>query len=195
MLTRKMKPLDHVVTVRQSAPLKAAAELMKRESVGSVVVESDTGEPVGILTDRDIALRAVAWSHGPETPVTEVMSQPLQTMDADSGRSEIISHMSTLGIRRMPLTRDGALVGFASLDDLAFNLSGELQHLTQAIAIKLRRAQRSAQLDEISSDAEEALTELRGRLRYANWITRQRFLDELDEIREQVAKALRGRAI
>ena len=155
-----------------------------------MVVTGEAGAPVGIVTDRDIALKAVAWKHGPETPVTEVMSQPLETMPIDSGRSDIIAHMSALGIRRLPLTRDGELVGFVSLEDLAYDLAEELDHLNQAVSTSLRRARRHARVGELSREAEEAIVDLRDRLRYAGWMTRERFLDELDELRDRVAKAM-----
>lgn len=181
-----------VATVSSAATLREAAETMKREAVGCLVVEDAAGTPVGMLTDRDLTLRAVAWSRDPESPVAEVMSTPLEVADAEQPRAEIAGRMAALGIRRMPLLREGRLDDLLTLDDLAFDTALELDELSQAISGRLHRARREGARDARMQHAEEALAGLRERLQRANWMTQRRFLDELDELRERVAKAVLG---
>jgi CBS domain-containing protein len=75
---------------------------------------------VGMITDRDIAVRGVAKGHGPETPVRELMTRGVVCAREDDDVSEIARKMSEEQIRRLPVTDDqGRLCGIVSLGDLA----------------------------------------------------------------------------
>lgn len=96
-----------------------AARLMAELDVGVLPV-SDGGKLVGIITDRDIAVRAVALRLGPETRVDAVMSSSPRFCYADDEMSDVLAGMSTLQVRRMPvLDRDHRLVGIIGLSDAA----------------------------------------------------------------------------
>lgn len=97
--------------------LRDAALRMRDEGVGSVVVVRER-KPVGILTDRDLALQVVAGGTDPDTPVSEIMSQPVLTVEEDIGILEPLRLMGREGIRRIPLVdAAGRVTGIVALDD------------------------------------------------------------------------------
>jgi CBS domain-containing protein len=106
-----------VCSVSPEATVQEAALRMKEEEVGSLVVIQ--GErPAGFLTDRDLALRVLAEGRSPDTPVHEVMSQPVHTVPAEAGIVEPLQLMRDKQIRRLPLVDgEGKLCGILSLDD------------------------------------------------------------------------------
>ncbi len=107
-----------VITPEQ--PIQQAARLMVDADTGVVPV-GDGDRLIGMVTDRDIAVRAVAEGRGPDTPVSEVMSgNPLFAWD-DQDVEDVAIQMSDAQVRRMPvLSRDGErLVGIISLGDIS----------------------------------------------------------------------------
>ena len=108
-----------VRTVRPDQPVSEAASFMLNEDAGSMpVTEGD--RLVGMITDRDIAVRGVAKGHGPDTPVRELMTSGVICAREDDDVSEIARKMSEEQIRRLPVTDDqGRLCGIVSLGDLA----------------------------------------------------------------------------
>lgn len=80
---------------------------------------------IGMITDRDIALRAVAQEKGPQTPVREVMSAEVKYCYDDQDLDEVCQNMASEQIRRMPVVnRDKRLVGILSLGDMATDSKG-----------------------------------------------------------------------
>jgi CBS domain-containing protein len=75
---------------------------------------------VGMVTDRDIAIRAVALGKDPQTPIQEVMSEEVLYCFADQDLDEVVQNMADIKVRRMPvLNRDKRLIGILSLGDVA----------------------------------------------------------------------------
>jgi NAD(P)-dependent dehydrogenase (short-subunit alcohol dehydrogenase family)/CBS domain-containing protein len=108
-----------VEVVSPEQPIQEAARLMLQADAGVVPVQ-DGDKLIGMLTDRDIAVRAVAEGRGPDTPVSEVMTgKPLFCFDDDDA-DEVSIKMGDAQVRRMPvLSRQGEkLVGIVSLGDL-----------------------------------------------------------------------------
>ena len=109
-----------VQTVNPDQPIQEAAQFMLRVDAGSMpVIEND--RLVGMVTDRDIAVRAVAQGRGPETPVREAMTEEIHTCYDDEEVEEVAMKMSDAQVRRFPvMSRDGnKLVGIVSLGDLS----------------------------------------------------------------------------
>jgi CBS domain-containing protein len=106
-------------------PIQEAARLMLESDTGALPV-SDCGRLVGMVTDRDIAVRAVAKGRGPETPIREIMSEKLLFAWDDQDVDEVAIQMSDAQVRRFPvLSRQGQrLVGIVSLGDLARSNDG-----------------------------------------------------------------------
>jgi CBS domain-containing protein len=115
-----------LVTLRPDATLREAADLMRREHVGAVVI-TEGRRPVGIVTDRDLALRAVAVGATADTAVAEVMSGDLVVARASEQLDEAFGRMRRSGVRRLPIVDGrGRLVGLVALDDLLVLLAAEL---------------------------------------------------------------------
>src|SRR5437868_14984860 len=109
--------------VRVASPgqsIREVAKIMSEIDAGSVPV-GDNDRLVGMITDRDIAIRAVAQGKGPDTPVSEVMSsdQVLYCYE-DEELDHVAKNMSQQQVRRLPVvSRDKRLVGIVSLGNIA----------------------------------------------------------------------------
>ena len=127
-----------VITASKETAVSEIAETMANEQVGSIVIAEDHS-PVGIVTDRDLALRCVAEEADPtELTAENVMTEDVHTVDQNAGFYEAVERMSDNGIRRLPVTNDSdELVGILTTDDLEELLADEHQKLADVI-----RAQR-----------------------------------------------------
>lgn len=112
----------HPATVSRTDKVKDAADLMAEHDIGDVLVV-DADEPVGILTDRDIAIRVVAEGRDPaRTQVSTVCSQGVVTVPTGESVDGTAELMRQHAIRRLPVVRDdGTLAGVVSLGDLAMS--------------------------------------------------------------------------
>lgn len=123
-----------VVTATEQTAVSEIARTMADETVGSVVIVDDR-TPVGIVTDRDLALRCVAEDgETSEMTADNVMSEDIKTIERDAGFYEAVDRMSDNGIRRLPVTDDAdELVGILTSDDLTTLLADEQQGLSAVI--------------------------------------------------------------
>jgi CBS domain-containing protein len=120
------------MTCNPTTTIGHAAQLMASAGVGFLVVVRDE-RPVGVVTDRDIVVRAVASHRDHETPVSDVMStHPVEVDEGDS-----LEHAATLmadkQCRRLPVTSEGRLIGVLSLDDLLRATGDELRQVARAV--------------------------------------------------------------
>jgi CBS domain-containing protein len=108
-----------VATVRPDQTAQEAATFMLRADAGSVpVAEGD--RLIGMITDRDIAVRGVARGHGPDTPVRELMTDEIICARLDDDVEDVASRMSEAQVRRLPvLDEQEKLCGIVSLGDLS----------------------------------------------------------------------------
>ncbi len=110
------------VTVTADRSVCDAAEIMRREGVGSLLVVDSEGRLAGILTERDLAYRVVASRCSCDVRVGEVMTprERLVTVEPGTSIAEAARIMIDVGVRHLPVvTREGRLVGVVSLRDLA----------------------------------------------------------------------------
>jgi CBS domain-containing protein len=106
-------------TVSLDATLKDAAREMKSDDIGAVLVE-DHGSVAGILTDRDIVVRAIAEGRNPSsTKVGDVVSRDVKTLTPDSSVEDAIKIVREQNVRRIPVVQDGRPAGIVSIGDLA----------------------------------------------------------------------------
>ncbi|MER3480156.1 MAG: cyclic nucleotide-binding protein [Meiothermus sp.] len=96
------------VFVPRDCTVQQAARLMRQHRISSVLV---TGDPVGILTDRDLRNRVLAEGLPPDTPVERVMSAPVKTLAASSSLFEALAFMIAQDIHHLPLTEQGQIIG------------------------------------------------------------------------------------
>jgi CBS domain-containing protein len=146
------------VTIHRDATVEDAALFMRSSHIGDVVVvdAADTRRPVGIITDRDIAVEVVAQGLVPaQTPVGSVMSTPVLSLREEDSFLEALDKMSAGGVRRAPVVdRDGHLKGMVSVDDLVPLLARELAKIGALIrheqAAEMRKTKNSFS-DEFAS--------------------------------------------
>jgi CBS domain-containing protein len=101
--------------------IRDVAKIMAEIDAGAMPV-GENDRLVGMITDRDIALRAVAQGKGPDTPVREVMSQEVKYCFEDEDLEHVAKNMGDIQMRRLPVVnRDKRLVGIVSLGDVAQN--------------------------------------------------------------------------
>lgn len=108
-----------VRTVRPDQTAQEAASFMLSEDTGSMPV-SDGDRLLGMITDRDIAVRGVAKGHGPDTPISELMTNDVVCARDSDNIEDVASKMSQAQVRRMPiLDSSEKLCGIVSLGDLS----------------------------------------------------------------------------
>lgn len=121
------------VTATPDASLEEVARAMRDEQVGSVIIETDR-KPVGIITDRDLALRTIADGADPATQSAEdVMTEDPCCIDCDAGVFELTEAMCENSVRRVPVMDGDELTGIITHSDLSRLLSDEQQNLSEVI--------------------------------------------------------------
>ena len=109
----------HVASPTQS--IRDAAKIMAKIDAGVLPV-GENDRLIGIITDRDIAIRAVAEGKAPTTQVRDIMSEEVLYCFDDQDLDEVARNMSQMKVRRLPVVnREKRLVGIISLGDLARN--------------------------------------------------------------------------
>lgn len=112
-MTRDVRVANAEETIEQAAQLMAAFD-------AGMLPVGENNRLVGMISDRDIAVRAVAQGKGPGTKVREVMTNDLKYCFVDQDVDEVTRNMGELQVRRLPvLDRDKQLVGILSLGDVA----------------------------------------------------------------------------
>lgn len=111
---------DDVETVTPEQSIREAARFMLRADAGSMPV-CDGDKLIGMITDRDIAVRAVAEGRGPDTPVREAMTDEILYCYDDDDVDDVALQMSNKQVRRFPVVsrEDKRLIGIVSLGDLS----------------------------------------------------------------------------
>ncbi len=130
-----------VVTASTQMTVDQAARAMRSKNVGALIVVN-AGRPVGMLTDRDVAVEVVAKGMDPDTVrVGDVMHKRPVTIQEDLGIFDAAKAFAKTGVRRLPVvTKRGILVGVIAVDDLIMLLGNELGHVAGALSAGLRRA-------------------------------------------------------
>lgn len=130
-----------VVTASAPMTVEQAARAMRSKNVGALIVVN-AGRPVGMLTDRDIAIEVVAKGLDPDTArVGDVMHRKPVTILQEQGILDAVKTFARTGVRRLPVvTKSGVLVGVIAVDDVIVLLGNEMGHLAGALSAGLRRA-------------------------------------------------------
>jgi signal-transduction protein with cAMP-binding, CBS, and nucleotidyltransferase domain len=190
--------LKKAVTVPTDAPVRAAAEQMRGEQVGYVVVLAEDGHPVGIVTDRDLTLRVVAAGREAGiTPVSAVMS-PLRAVCAPTELlGEVVERMAEHGVRRVPVVHENAVLGIVGLDDLLIALSEELHDIGEATRREVRDARRAAQIEQVRRELKDTFQEIEGafhevleELEVVRTQAQERITQEVEAVRDRVRRLL-----
>ena len=115
----------NVTTATREMTLRDVARLLREGDMGSVPV-IEGGRLVGIVTDRDIVVRAIAEGKGPDTPVAEAMTTEIFSVHPDDFAFEAVRLMGDKQVRRIPVVEaDGSLAGIISMADVALEMEDE----------------------------------------------------------------------
>ena len=106
-----------VVSVDAETSVYDAAKIMEDTKIGAVVV-TENNTPIGIITDRDFAIKVVAHAYNPSTPVRKIMSSPLYSISPDESIRMIADFMYTRGIRKLPVIDNDVVIGIVTATDL-----------------------------------------------------------------------------
>jgi CBS domain-containing protein len=130
-----------VVTASPDMTVTQAAQLMLAKNVGTVVV-ANSMKPVGLLTDRDIAVDVVGKGKDPATTrLSEVMRKALTVIREEAGILDAAKLFGKTGVRRLPVVnKAGKMVGIIALDDLIMLLGDEMAHMASGMARGLKQA-------------------------------------------------------
>ncbi len=135
-----MKKISEVMTsevqvVQPDDTLQDAAAIMAEQDVGALPV-CDGSRLQGMITDRDIAVRAVANGRDADTPVREVMSEDVIWCSEDDGTQDVLERMGERQIRRIPVVdANRNLVGIVSLGDLAIEDEENVDEALRSISM------------------------------------------------------------
>jgi CBS domain-containing protein len=135
-----MKARDAMIKAPVTLPIDAtiheAAVAMDRNAVGAVVVV-DGDRPVGVVTDRDLVVRALARRTPDDGRVDSVMSTGVVCVDADAELHEVTAILSSHPFRRVPVVDHDRMVGMVTLDDLIVRLVHDLNDATKGVTAQL----------------------------------------------------------
>jgi len=106
-----------VISVDASVNVNDAAKMMEDAKVGAVIV-MENNSPVGIITDRDFAIKIVAHAYPITTPVKKIMSSPLIGVDPEESVWTVADLMYTRGVRKIPVIDEDTVVGIITATDL-----------------------------------------------------------------------------
>ena len=122
-----------VISVTRDQNVREVARLMAKEKVGAILV-SDQHQPVGIITDRDIAIKCVAENHQPEDcKASDLMTRSPATVKETDGLYDCIHQMREHRVRRIPVVdQNGNAVGIVTFSDLVGIISKEFSELAEA---------------------------------------------------------------
>ena len=114
---------NRLVTVQPTESVSRAARLMRDADIGDVLVTDNGGHQMGILTDRDIAVRVVAQEKDlSQAQVGDFMSRDLYTASPDTDVEDAADMMAQRQVRRLPIVEGDRFVGIVSLGDLAVDM-------------------------------------------------------------------------
>src|SRR4029078_3221273 len=125
--------LPRTVALKSSTPVLEAARAIENNNIGAVIVQDD-GRVVGMVTDRDLAVRVLGPGlDAKTTPLAAVMTTPVTTLSPADSQGQAIQLMQQRNIRRIPLVEAGRLVGIVTLDDLLLDEAAPLDQLSAVV--------------------------------------------------------------
>lgn len=176
---------EKAICVGPEACVIDVADEMDARSIGCVVVVDTDSRPLGILTDRDLALRVVAAGRDPaKTSAADVMSKDLLTAERQESVANVLQKLEARGVRRMPLLQGGHVVSLVSLDDLIGDLGAQMWNVSEAIRVELRESRRSTPQRRRREARGDALEDLGAQLGELGDQVRERF----DRVGREIAE-------
>jgi len=126
MKVRDIMTSEELATATLDNTLEEIANMMRDENVGAIPVLDEDDNLAGIITDRDIVVRAIAEGQDPcSCTAEEILSEELHTIEPDAALEEAADLMARHKIRRLPVVEDGTIVGIISLGDISVKADDE----------------------------------------------------------------------
>lgn len=126
-----------LVVLNPRTPALEAGRAIENNNIGAVVVH-DRGQVVGIVTDRDLAVRVVGRGLDPTTTLlADVMTAPVAVLSPRDSQSDAVRLMQERNVRRIPLVEGERLVGMVTLDDLLLDEAAPLDELAHVVATQI----------------------------------------------------------
>jgi CBS domain-containing protein len=124
---------DEVVTADRDTPIATIVAMMSEQDVGTVVITEDD-RPVGIITDRKIAMAMEETPDLTDSSVEELMTEDPVAIEEDAEMFDALQTLAENDVRRVPVIDDeGELAGILSIDDVLVILSGELSAVSDVV--------------------------------------------------------------
>ena len=116
----------------------SAADRMRQRTVGSLIVVDGSKHPIGIITDRDLVIRALADAKDADTtPVSEVMTPDIVVATADTSINSALRLMRDGPFRRLPIVdQEGVLIGLVTIDDMLIRIGREFGEIGSLIELE-----------------------------------------------------------
>ena len=111
-----------IISVTNETTVFQVAKMMEQGGIGAVLVKKN-GHLSGIITDRDYATKIVAHNLPSDTPVEQIMSSPLITINFDESISDAAERMTSKKIRKLAVTDNGIIIGLITSTDLVTQLA------------------------------------------------------------------------
>lgn len=126
MKVRDIMTSEELATATLDTTLEEIASMMKTENVGAIPILDEEDNLAGIITDRDIVVRAIAEGQDPTScTAEEILSEELHTIEPDAGLEEAADLMARHKIRRLPVVEDSMIIGMISLGDISVKAEDE----------------------------------------------------------------------
>ena len=140
-----------VVTLDEDATSNKVADLMDENELGCVIITNKKGQPVGIITERDLVTRVLAKNLKPDAvKAKEIMTSPLVTIEPEATISEAARRMSRLNIRRLGVIYKGNLVGVVSSKDILGVMPELIEIIQERTRIEDAAEEETAETEETS---------------------------------------------
>ncbi len=136
-MSLKWYRMPRMVVLKPNTPVLEAARAIEHNNIGAVIVH-DEGRIVGIVTDRDLAVRVLGRGLDAEaTKLCEVMTTPVTTLSPLDSHDDAIQLMQHKKIRRIPLVEEERIVGIVTLDDLLLDEAAPLDQLAAVVEAQI----------------------------------------------------------
>ncbi|MDH3279122.1 MAG: CBS domain-containing protein [Nitrosopumilus sp.] len=106
-----------VISVDASMTINETAKMMEDAKVGAVII-MENNTPVGIVTDRDFAVKVAAHAYEISSPIKQIMSSPLLSINSDESVRNAADLMHERGVRKLPVISDDKVVGIITATDI-----------------------------------------------------------------------------
>ena len=134
MKVREIMTSEGLATASLDTTLEEIANMMRDENVGAIPILDDDENLAGIITDRDIVVRAVAEGQDTaECTAEDILSEELHTIEPESDIEDAADLMARHKIRRLPVVEEGTIVGMISLGDISVKVDEQEDHAADAL--------------------------------------------------------------